>query len=64
MSSYYRRPSGVLGDFVDLIWVSEDYAPPHPQERLMPMGAMNIVIACDSHGGVWGGALGSASVHD
>jgi len=58
MSSYYRRPSGVLGEFVDLIWVSEDYAPPHPQERLMPMGAMNVVVSWNSSGVVWSGASG------
>ena len=58
MSSYYRRPSGVLGEFVDLIWVAEDYAPAHPQERLMPMGAMNVVVAWNRCGDVWSAASG------
>ena len=58
MSHYFRRPSGVLGEFVDLIWVSEDYAPLHPQERLMPMGAMNVVVAWNRCGDVWSGASG------
>jgi AraC-like DNA-binding protein len=57
VTNHFVRPGGVLAAFVDLIWVSEDYAAPHLQERLMPMGAMNLVVTWDAtgvHSGVSG----------
>ena len=52
MSTHLHIPSGPLGDFVDLIWIYEGYAPPHAQERLMPQGLMNLVITVHGTSGV------------
>jgi AraC-like DNA-binding protein len=49
MSTYLRIPQPPLSDYVDLIWLSEDHAQPHPQERLLPTGAMTLVIFLDEH---------------
>ncbi len=57
MAWHIHSPAAPLADFVDIIWVYEDYAPPHPQERLMPMGAMNLVITWSARG-VWSGVSG------
>ncbi len=57
MSSYIHTPGPPLADFVDMIWVYEAYAPPHPQERLMPMGVMNLIVTWNAHG-VWSGVSG------
>ena len=58
MTTHLRVPSGPLAEFVELIWVAEDYAPPHAKERLMPGGAMNLVVGWNAHGVVWSGASG------
>lgn len=58
MSTYLQFPSGPLADFVDLIWISEHYSAPHAQERLMPGGAMSVVITWNAQGEIWRGASG------
>jgi AraC-like DNA-binding protein len=37
-------PAPPLCDFVELFWLYESYAVPHPRERLLPMGTMELVI--------------------
>ena len=58
MSTYLHVPTPPLGEFVDLIWVCEGYARPHPQERLRPSGEMNLVVASNHSGRVWSVASG------
>jgi AraC-like DNA-binding protein len=40
----HRITSGPLADFVDFLWLSEGYAPPHAAERLLPTGRMGVVL--------------------
>ena len=58
MRTYIHVPSGSLADFVDLLWISEGYAPPHAQERLLPQGLMSLVISFVD-GRVWSGVSGA-----
>jgi AraC-like DNA-binding protein len=58
MSTYLHVPSGPLASFVELIWIYEDYAPPHAQERLMPQPAMSLVITFNGSGATWCGVTG------
>ena len=58
MSTYTHVPSAPLSDFVDFLWLSEHYAQPHLQERLMPSGLMNLVVTWDADGTVWSGVSG------
>jgi AraC-like DNA-binding protein len=37
-------PQQPLADFVELLWYCDGLAPPHPKERVLPMGAMQLVI--------------------
>lgn len=39
-----RVPASPLGAFVELLWLYETYAVPHPRERLMPNGSMELVF--------------------
>jgi len=55
---HLHKPAPPLDSLVDLIWVSEDWAPPHAQERLMPGGNMNLVISWDRSGRFSAGASG------
>jgi AraC-like DNA-binding protein len=47
MTTHLHIPPPPLSDHVDLIWYSEGYAQPHPQERLLPTGAMTLVVFLD-----------------
>jgi len=58
MSTHIYVPPPPLSEFVDLLWLSEEYAPPHPQERLMPSGMMNVVFTWNTHGDFSGGVSG------
>jgi AraC-like DNA-binding protein len=58
MSTHIYVPPAPLSDFVDILWLSEQYAPPHPQERLMPSGMMNLVVTWDANGRFWSGVSG------
>jgi AraC-like DNA-binding protein len=44
-SHYVPQPP--LSDYVDMLWIFERYSVPHAQERLMPTGAMELVIGLD-----------------
>jgi AraC-like DNA-binding protein len=48
--SYIPRPP--LSEFVELFWWYDGYAPPHPKERLLPTGTVELVINLrdDTHG--------------
>ena len=37
-------PPPPLSEFVALLWLYEGYAPPHPKERLLPTGTVELVI--------------------
>ena len=50
MSTHIYVPPAPLSDFVDIVWLSEEYAPPHPQERLMPSGLMNLIVTWNGSG--------------
>src|SRR6185503_9869300 len=47
MATYLHVPQPPLSDYVALVWLSEAYAQPHPQERLLPTGSMTLVICLD-----------------
>ena len=61
MSTHIHVPARPLSEFVDLFWLTEEYAPPHRQERLMPSGMMNLVVTWDGNGTFWSG--GVSGVH-
>ena len=61
MSTHIHVPARPLSEFVDLFWLTEVYAPPHRQERLMPSGMMNLVVTWDGNGTFWSG--GVSGVH-
>lgn len=48
-SRHYRVPRGILGEFVELLWLYEGYVLPHAQERLLPTATTELVI--DLRGG-------------
>ncbi|MGH9966438.1 MAG: DUF6597 domain-containing transcriptional factor [Pyrinomonadaceae bacterium] len=37
-------PAPPLGDFVDNLWLYDDYTAPHFRERIMPSGTIELVI--------------------
>lgn len=51
-SAYHIVTHRPLSDFVALLWLSEDYVQPHAAERLLPTGAMDLVLTLDGLGGV------------
>lgn len=38
-------PVKPLSDYVEMFWYWKDYHPPHPRERILPMGCMEITIS-------------------
>lgn len=40
--TYYPQPP--LADFVELLWLYDDYRVPHAQERLLPTGTTTLVV--------------------
>jgi len=44
-----RRP---LSDFVDYLWLSENYVQPHAAEWVLPTGNMGLVLDLDERGRV------------
>jgi AraC-like DNA-binding protein len=40
----HRKPSPLLSDFVDLLWLYQGYEVAHEKERLMPDGSVELVI--------------------
>src|SRR5262249_13674230 len=40
----FRAPRGVLGQFVELLWLFDGYVVPHAEERLMPMATTELVV--------------------
>src|SRR5215472_15648629 len=50
-------PAPPLSECIEIFWLSEGYAPGHPQERLMPSGMMNLVVSWDGSG-IWTGVSG------
>jgi len=44
MRFYHYTPAPPLSDYVELLWLYEDYTQPHEKERLLPDGSMELVI--------------------
>jgi AraC-like DNA-binding protein len=61
MATYLRIPRPPLSEFVELIWLSENYLQPHPQERLLPTGTMTLVIFLDEASRLASGISGAHS---
>jgi AraC-like DNA-binding protein len=45
MLIYHYKPGPPLDRFVDVIWVSESGPTPHPRERLLPDGSVELVFS-------------------
>jgi AraC-like DNA-binding protein len=45
MVSYRHKPPPPLDRFVEVIWVMESAAAPHPKERLLPDGSVELVFS-------------------
>jgi AraC-like DNA-binding protein len=58
METHIHVPAAPLSECVEIFWLSQAYAPPHPQERLMPSGQMNLVVTWDSCGNIGNGVSG------
>jgi hypothetical protein len=55
------RPSQPLADFVEFLWASENYHPPRSTERVLPTGAMDLIVDVTSDG-TGGGTISGPSV--
>jgi AraC-like DNA-binding protein len=44
MLFHARAPSPPLRDLIDIVWFAESNALPHPKERLMPTGTMELIV--------------------
>jgi AraC-like DNA-binding protein len=42
-------PGAPLPDFINEFWLWEGYQPPHPQERILPIGTMEIIFNLSDH---------------
>ncbi len=51
-SAYHFVTCRPLSDFVAVLWLAEGYVQPHAAERLLPTGAMDLVLSLDNSGGV------------
>lgn len=40
----YRAPRGMLGEFVEMLWLFDGYVQPHAQERMLPTATTELVI--------------------
>ena len=54
-------PCPPLSEYVDVLWIYEGYSVPHAQERLMPTGAMELVICLDEDDRMGSGLSGVQS---
>ena len=45
MRNYHYKPGPPLDRFVEVIWVLENDAAPHPRERLLPDGSVELVFS-------------------
>ena len=61
MTTHLHIPPPPLSEHVELIWHSESYVQPHPQERLLPTGAMTLVIFLDEDDRLDSGISGAHS---
>lgn len=61
MATYLHIPRPPLSDYVALVWLSEAYVQPHPQERLLPTGSMTLVIFLDGDNRMGSGISGAHS---
>ena len=44
MPFLHRKPDKPLSQYVELLWLSENYSVPHKRERLLPEGTVELVI--------------------
>src|SRR6185436_20145087 len=61
MTTHLHVPPPPLSQHVELIWHSESYVQPHPQERLLPTGAMTLVVFLDEDDRLGSGISGAQS---
>src|SRR5688572_16078539 len=54
-------PQPPLSDYVSVFWIAQGYAVPHAQERLLPTGAMDLVIGLDDDNRTGSGISGARS---
>lgn len=62
MGLHVRVPASALSKFVELLWCSEGYRPQHRKERILPSGAMQLIVDMREASLGSGGAL-FAGVH-
>jgi AraC-like DNA-binding protein len=43
-ATYFHRPAPPLDQFIDVMWLYEGYSQPYEKERLLPTGAMQLLI--------------------
>jgi AraC-like DNA-binding protein len=55
------KPAPPLSGFVDFLWASASYAPPHKSERVLPTGATDLVIDVTRNRGDCGVVSGARS---
>ena len=61
MTFYSYVPTEPLSAFVDLLWIAEAYSAPHAQERVLPTGAMDLVIGLSEDDPVGSAVAGARS---
>jgi AraC-like DNA-binding protein len=54
-------PGPPLSDFVDVLWIFEDYVQPHTSERVLPTGTMELIFTLDADGRMASGVAGPRS---
>jgi AraC-like DNA-binding protein len=59
MGNIQRVTAGPLAGFVDFLWLSEDYAPMHAAERVLPTGLMGLVLDVSGNGASPGSVSGA-----
>jgi AraC-like DNA-binding protein len=59
----FRRyvPGPWLSGFVDFLWTYEHYVPPHPRERVLPTGTMELLFTLGADGRVAASVAGARS---
>jgi AraC-like DNA-binding protein len=61
-SPFHRwAPEPPLSEFVDFLWSYESYVQPHPRERVLPSGTMQLVFALAADGRLASGVGGPRS---
>jgi AraC-like DNA-binding protein len=62
LQSHYT-PRAPLSDYVQILWSYAHYKQPHSTERLLPTGAMNLVVTVDANGAASATVAGAHSTY-